>query len=394
MEPIPPNILVVDDETEIGKLLKGLFDSMGCQTEVAENGDDAFRRIQKIDYDIILLDFNLPDFDGMDLLKQTRQIKPYIPVIIITGFGTVELAVNAFRSGAVDFFLKPINLELMKQSVQRILAKQQTSEQLTNLRQANQKLNDLHKVKTKFIEITNHELRTPVENISYFVQLLHNDKGKSSEADKQMLLNIIRHNAKDLKNIIDDMHDVLNETNNNNTLRLESFKVQEMLKELIQEFEPLTKKRSMQLLFNWPDEMIDWRGDRQKLQRAFRELLRNALEYTADGGRIRLICSILDDKLHIRISDNGMGIPVPEHDNIFRRFYRVHDTECYSASSNSFMGAGTGLGLFIAKSIVEAHNGLISLESTVGKGSTFTVELPMRGAISKSRLRLLKNYQQ
>lgn len=235
----------------------------------------------------------------------------------------------------------------------------------------------MEKNKNKFVDITSHELRTPVSNILTFTELLQERAAEVLQGDGQQFLSVIADNAARLKLIVDDMHSSLFETDLKDRLNVELFGVQDFINELVHEFEETAKKRSLKLSVKLAKKPREWQGDRLKLQRGVRELIENAIKFTPDGRRIEILCDLAKDKLRIQVIDEGIGISDKEKFKIFDKFYESQESQYHSTSDSDFMGAGTGLGLAAAKSIVEAHGGRITVDSTVDKGSSFTIKIPM-----------------
>lgn len=118
--------------------------------------------------------------------------------------------------------------------------------------------------------------------------------------------------------------------------------------------------------------------DYREIKRAVRELIQNALKFTDKGGKVTLALKNVSvkDQIYITVTDTGIGIPIDKQDLIFEPFYEVQDVMHHSTSKTEFMGGGIGVGLSLAKEIVESHNGEIAVESTPDEGSTFTIVLP------------------
>lgn len=372
MENSKTRILVADDEEPILNVCESFLSRNGYDVSLAENGHEAIQSLIQNDYDLVLTDYNMPDINGMELVQRIRQSKPHIGVIMMTGYGTIELAVTAMKNGADDFVMKPFNFEQVSLTLERVKKNKEVSEEVRKLRVINRKQEELEKIKNKFIDITSHEIKTPVTNIITFSEII----GDSLSQDQQEFFDIINNSAKRLRRIAEDMHSSLFNSDLKSHLCIDSFKISELVAGLLCEFDNVADDRSLKLQSTFSDNVEEWKGDTFLLQRALREILRNAIKYTPDGGTIQIDCQILKNDLNIKIIDTGIGISEDDQFRIFDTFYEAQDTQHHSTSETAFMGSGTGLGLCVAKSIIEAHNGKISVHSQIDKGSTFTVKLP------------------
>ena len=154
-------ILVVEDEEIIRLMFQQTFESWGFQVDVAENGKDALDRCHRENYHIVVTDLNMPMMDGLELLKRIKIKWPNIEVIVITGYATIESAIDAMKHGAYDFILKPVNFDHVQFTMNKCYSKIRFEAENQELRQANSQLTELNEMKDKFLYITNHEIRTP-----------------------------------------------------------------------------------------------------------------------------------------------------------------------------------------------------------------------------------------
>ncbi len=368
-------ILVVDDEEPIRNVCEKFLTRFGYKIELAENGQDALQSVIHNDFDLVLTDFNMPDLDGMELVKRIRESKPHVSVIMMTGFGTIELAVDVMKKGADDFVVKPFNFEHVQLTIERVLKNREMDQEVRKLRNINRKLEELDKIKDKFIDITSHELKTPVTNILTFSELL----GESSNAisqDQQEFLSIINTSAQKLGRIVEDMHLSLIDTELKSHLCFDPVDLKDLIHNLLDEFKNVANNRSLTISSNFSENLCEWNGDEFQLQRAIRELLCNAIKFTPDGGKIQIDSTLVGDDLELKVIDNGIGISDDDQFKIFDKFYEAQNTEYHSTSETGFMGSGTGLGLCVVKSIIDAHDGKILVQSQLNEGSTFTIKLP------------------
>jgi two-component system phosphate regulon sensor histidine kinase PhoR len=194
-----------------------------------------------------------------------------------------------------------------------------------------------------------------------------------NEVDRERLEVIIR-NAMRLSFLIDDMLNLSYLETGQAHLDIEEVALRDVIQEAILDTKDMAREKNLNIQVNVPPDFPTLMTDRKKLDMIVMNLLSNAIKYTSEGGQISFKVWLDGDKAFVAISDTGMGIPSEEQEKIFDRFYQVED-------SLTRQHGGIGLGLAIVKSFVELCQGRIWVESTTDKGSTFTVELPLRPSL-------------
>ncbi|HOT93028.1 MAG TPA: ATP-binding protein [Anaerolineae bacterium] len=236
---------------------------------------------------------------------------------------------------------------------------------VASLREANQRLSELDRLKSNFISIASHELRTPLMIVQGFASFLREQASGDMTSDLDMVL----RGASKLQAIIDQMTNLNYLEAGLSELKQEKIIVQELIAELEEEWRPLAAAKQQNLHVNMPPTPILIRGDRGKLNLAFSNLLNNAVKFTPENGHIEIHVILHTGRVEITVVDTGIGIPKEELTRIFDRFYQVED-------HLTRHHGGLGLGLAIAKEVIEQHNGRIWAESVEGQGSRFRVILP------------------
>ncbi len=241
------------------------------------------------------------------------------------------------------------------------------------IREQNERLKELDRMKSEFLSTAAHELRTPLTSILGFSEILL--KKKLDEERRNRFLKIINEESAGLAGLINDLLDLS---------RIESgrgFKVKKAPTDLrgiilqnVDFFKPEIDKHTFKV--NLPDDLAKIEADKGKIDQVMENLLSNAIKFSPKGGKIAVSLKKADRLVKISISDTGMGIPKKDLPHIFEKFYRAENASMQAIG-------GTGLGLGIVKYIIESHGGKISVESEVGKGSTFSFTLPIR--TSKTR---------
>lgn len=375
---MPYSVLIVDDEESIRSLCEDLLSRWGYETASAINGFDGLEKVKNGSFDIVLTDISMPGCDGITFLEKARDYDPQLEIIVMTACGTIDIAVDAMKKGASDFLLKPLSFHHMAATLRKCAEKLELARENKELNEVNQKLRELNEKKEKFINITGHELKTPVSNASAFVELLMDYMVDNKDEVLSELLGELYSVIEELVSIVNNMHDLSALDKGWLKLDIREFDMISSISKITQEFSPVLKQRNMTLTWTADKEQVFYRGDRRRINQILRELIQNAVKFTPDGGRVEVsLFSQENDTLIIQVKDNGIGIPGDKLTDIFEKFYEIQDIYSHSTSKTSFMGGGMGIGLSLVKEIITAHRGHILVESELEKGSLFTVELPL-----------------
>lgn len=223
---------------------------------------------------------------------------------------------------------------------------------------------DANKAKLQFFTNISHELRTPLTLIADPVNYIMHDDNLNSQ--QRSMLQIVQRNVLVLTQLVSEILDFRKVQNGKMELRLSDFNLSESMKQWIMLFSASAQKKHIAISMDAPDAVM-LRADQDKIERICYNLLSNALKYTSEGGEITLTAKEEDGRVMISVADNGCGISSDELPYIFDRFYQAKNA-----------GRGTGIGLAIVKAFTELHHGEVSATSVEGKGSTFTIHIPVR----------------
>ena len=375
----PTRILVVDDEVGIREGCRRVLVPQGFEVDVAENGPVGLRKLRESRYDVLLLDIMMPGMSGMEVLRQARQIDPDLICIIITGYATVELAVQAVREGAHDFIAKPFSADLLLQVVNRELERRALrkeaervralEEEARELARAKAELQKLEAVEGRFMLSLVHILRAPVAVLQNTIQLIR--QGYIPPEEQPEMLERAETRAGELLATLDDLLLLAYLKEGIGLSRAETVSLAEVLEGVLATMRPRAERRGISL-------EVDVRGDSRvranpdHLRALWSHLIDNAIRYTPSGGRVT-VSLWTDPERNLAVgtvSDTGIGIPADEIPRIFEEFYRTEE-------GKRMQETGTGLGLPIVRQVVETYGGSIEVESEVGRGTTFRFTLPI-----------------
>ena len=385
---MPDRILVVDDEKIILELTSMILKSKGFDVFTAGGGDEGLQLVEEHRPSVVLLDYMMPVMDGMTVLKKIRKSFPDTYVIMFTGKGSEEIAVELMKAGASDYVLKPFNNQDLVERIENVLKirrvellnKELRLERERLLREIEewnlelerrvaQKSCELEKAHAEIVQAEKlatlghlsagmaHEIRNPLNSISLFAQILKpvmaEDAEKASYIDK-ILKEVDR---------IDDILVKLLAASKRPRFELQNLSLGEVIQNCLSSFqEQLTSQEIEVKLDLRPSSPI--LADPAELEQVFNNLFANAIYEMPQGGALSVSLQQDNTHLDITVSDTGGGIS-PEHINmIFDPFFTTKKK-------------GTGFGLSVVLRIIKTYNGHISVDTQEGQGSVFNIRLPL-----------------
>ncbi len=355
-------ILVVDDDESMRDSCTQILTKDGYQAESAKDGASGLEQIKEKKPDLVLIDLKMPGINGLELLEKTREIDPNIIAVVITGYATIESAVEAMKIGAYDFLPKPFTPDELRIIIKRGLEKRKLIHETESLRREKKLMEE------NFITMVSHQLRSPlVAILQYFEVILGGMVGEVSEKQKEMIRKA-QSRLENLMNLINDWLDVARLDSGQIIEKLKPLSLKKIIESLLEEMQPLAQEKDIYLELMPSSGNENVMGDEESLKQVFSNLLTNAIRYNKPKGKVKISIKENGNFIITEVQDTGIGISKDHLPFIFDQFYRVKRTEDQKIK-------GTGLGLSIAKKIVEAHGGSIQVSSEEGQGSTFTVFL-------------------
>lgn len=377
-------VLIVDDNPHNIQVLGSVLKVANYQIGFATNGKQALEILnQSNDYDLVLLDIDMPILDGYEtckIIRSTEKLK-YIPVIFLTAFTEEENIVKGFDCGAQDYVFKPFNprellarvdthiqlknkTEQLKQMNQ--LLEKKVEERTAELKTALEKAEAMNRLKSNFLANMSHELRTPLIGILGFADILIEDLKDPEYKEMAQKIYLSGMRLSETLNLILDLSKIESEKHEFNFEMVDLIKE---TKEVLNLFSKTAEKQGLYLKSSFSHPSIQINIDERAYRTILNNLINNALKFTVEGG-INVDISLQETLVEIKVKDSGIGIPEEYHDIIFEEFRQVSE-----GLGRNF--EGTGLGLSITKKLVEKFGGEISVESELEKGSTFIVKLPI-----------------
>lgn len=378
MTVIDTRILLIDDDSGDAFLVNEALqriDRRNYTVTHASSVADAETRLADSPFDVILLDLNLAESNGIDTLRRLQLIiERETPVIVLTGLEDEDTALELLVEGAADFLRKSeLKPETLSRSIQYTLRRQSLLGELhsTNvlLKQKNTRLAQRFDAAQQFVDNVSHEFRTPLTVIREYCSIVRDGLDGPVNAKQSDHLEKILHRTDDLALMVDDMLDVSKLGAGLLAVWRQPCDIVDLIAEVETMIRSRAAARGVQFRVDLADDLPEVYCDAEKARRVIINLAINAIKFTPAGGSVRLWSRAECDGIVVGVTDTGAGISQSNLEEIFKRFRQV-DTEVRSSTK------GFGLGLSIAKDLVELNMGEINVESKVGSGSTFTFTLP------------------
>ncbi len=434
MTEAPIRLLIVDDSPEDRELYRRLLAQGSGQAYEfleAETGEEGLRLAHDRNPDCLLLDYRLPDVDGLEFLSRLRAER-LIPVIVLTGQGNEAVAVEAMKSGAQDYLLKGgvtsdrlqhavrnaiekvalrrrveesaaelaeanaalrrmyddlevlveqrtaelsvANQELKREIRVREWAEQERARLLVLEQAARKQAEEANRTKDEFLATLSHELRTPLNAILGWVQVLRT--GKLDPAAGARALETIERNARSQAQLIADLLDVSRIITGKLRLDFKPVELRRIIDSALETVRPAADAKGILLDISIGPLASPALGDADRLQQVIWNLLSNAIKFTPRAGRVEVRLREEGGNAVIRVTDSGIGIRPDFLPYVFDRFRQAE-------GSITRTHGGLGLGLSIVRHLIELHGGTAEVESTgEGEGATFSVRLPLRAELT------------
>lgn len=349
-------ILVVDDSPDNVFLIKTILEEEGYTVSTAENGASALTQIEEDACDLVLLDLMMPGMDGYEVTRRIRgntQLE-YIPILLITAHNAPNVA-QGLDLGADDFIRKPV-------TVDELLARVRS---LMRLKHSIDERDEIARQREDFVSRLTHDLRTPLVAADRILLLFQQGALGSLSAQMEEVITIMARSNTNLLAMVNTLLEVYRFEAGRKTLAFQPVNLSQLLQEVSGELTPLAQAKGL-LINLFGEDLSVIIGDRLELHRLFTNLLGNAIKFT-DTGSITIRLTSQTQIVIIEIADTGSGIPEHEQATLFERFRQ-----------GTHKSSGSGLGLYLSRRIVEAHEGTIQVSSQFGKGSVFIVNLPVK----------------
>lgn len=366
--PSKPRLLVVDDEAALMHALCDTLRDRGYEVEGFTSGEDALAALQQDRFDVLLTDLMMPDLDGLELLRRALGIDSDLVGLIMTGQGTIGTAVEAMKSGALDYILKPFKLSAIMPVLSRALAvrrlRAENAELQRRVQQRTAQLEAANRELEAFSYSVSHDLRAPLRKLEAFSGILVSDFEEALPEEARSLLERITANARRMSQLVEDLlrFSRLSQQPVTRTLVDLQALVQEVTDELLRE----ERNAHVSVQVGPLPERV---ADAALLRQAFSNLLSNAMKFSRhrEDAKIEVGAEQQEDEYVFFVRDNGSGFDMKHAHKLFEVFQRLH---------SGGEVEGTGIGLSLVQRIIHRHGGRIWAYAEVDRGATFYFTLP------------------
>ena len=375
------NILLVDDEKDFRDILAKRLARRGIHTLEAAGGEEALRLLEEKPVDVIVMDVKMPGMDGIETLRRVKKRDPSAEVILLTGHTNTQDGVEGIKCGAFDYLSKPIKIEHLAQKItqahnktRRILAERQEAEFRERIQQqmvVAERLVALGTMATGVAHEINNPLAVIQDSAGWLGQILATPEmsGIPRRADFEKALDRIHKAVDRARRITQQLLQVVKTQSAelSDSAKMTEVNLKKLAEECIALVEPEASLKKIKIyLESVEPHPIAW-TDPYSLLQVLLNLLTNSIQATDAGGRITIALHASLEEARIAVQDTGCGIP---HENLAKIFEPFFTTKG--------VGQGTGMGLYVSWGIVTKLGGFISVESQAGKGSNFTITLPVK----------------
>ncbi len=391
------NILLVDDRPSNLVALKAMLEQDGHELVLAGSGEEALRRLLKQEFAVILLDVQMPELDGFETASmiRSRDRTSYTPIIFLTAHDTDETHVTrGYELGAVDYIFKPIVPEILRAKVRvfvELLRKTEQVKRQAELERSHaelelrvreraaeaRRLAEREKMQRDFVAHVSHELRTPIAAIKGYAETLR--CGAMDDLRRRLgFVKTIERHADRLGALVEDLLTIGALERGRAPCRPGPVRLAGLVSRYVASVGPLSRRKGIAVSVEAPRALVA-RADEDQVTQVLQNLIDNAIKYNRPGGMVEIEARAEGAFARVDVRDTGIGIAPGDLPLLFTRFHRTDAAKAMNIG-------GTGLGLYIVKTIVESNGGRIWAESAAGKGSTFSFILPLhKGRVSRRK---------
>jgi two-component system sensor histidine kinase/response regulator len=363
------NIVVIDDDPSAYTLVRHMLLTMNkpdLTVEWVETYEQGLSALADKQYDVYLIDYRIGGDNGVNLLRKAVELNIDAPVIILTAYGTYDVDMEVMHLGAMDYLdKKHLTPELLERSIRYALERKRNERELKRL---HDRVSSLEQLKTDMIRLAAHDVKNPLATILLTVQIIQKLCETEDWEKLPRLLDSIHDSAAKIQSITSSIlslerieelhHDSLHEVD-----------LRAVATAVYKDHEPYAQQKSQVFTLQVPDEPIYILSTITLLSQVIDNLVDNAIKYTPPKGHITVRAQKQGTHAVVEIEDDGYGVAEEYHTRIFQPFFR--------AVIQDDQEGGTGLGLYLVKSVMVRHGGEMIFRSVEGQGSTFGFRLPL-----------------
>jgi signal transduction histidine kinase len=364
-------ILIVDDDAHLRETLRDLLEMEGYKVFEAASGADAMKMVVSDFFHVILMDFNLTDKTGIEVIKDIRKLNTDSQILMMTAHASLDTAVKAIQESVYDFLIKPVDFNYLRRAIkkaeEKLYLEQENKRLIDMLKHNNEELDRLNGMKSKFMSMASHDLSNSLMTLQISFEMLAATITPNGDQKKKM--DFISASITQISRLIGDLVDWASIEQGKFRLEKNYFEMDKMVEEMVVGPRGRAQQKNIEIATGVAPGLKMVCADKRRIGQVLLNLLENAIRHTQRGGKITVFVSPLEDNVCVSVTDNGEGIDPEVLPKLGQSFYQP-------AGGKSPHGR-LGLGLSISKEIVQSHDGRIIVESEgVGKGSSFKFVIP------------------
>jgi signal transduction histidine kinase len=355
-------ILIIDDEEIVLDSCAAILEDSEFELVTASNGNQGLALLNEFNPDLVFVDLKMPGISGIEVLEKIHEHDSTIVTIVITGFATVSSAVEAMKQGAYDFLPKPFTPDQFRLITQRGIEKRKLVLETIALRREKEILRE------NFAAIVSHELKSPLGAVQQNLFVLEAELGNLLSEKQQERFGKMKSRIAGLIDLIHTWLRVISVDIDAIKDQFEPMSISSVLENAVECVQPHATRKDINIVTSLKGSTSLILGEESTLTEALVNITTNAIKYSHPESAIDISVEEQGKYVTISITDNGVGIAEEDLPHIFDDFYR--------GKSGRETARGAGIGLAISRRIIETHEGTISAESELGKGSTFVIQIP------------------
>lgn len=358
----PIRVLLVDDDEDEYIITRRIISEIVGRKHLldwASNYEQGLSMIEEGRHDIYLIDYRLDQKNGLDLLQEAIEHGCTQPMIVLTGQEAREVDIQAMKLGAWDYLVKGrIDAAALERAIRYTLEHKKVLDVLL----------ESQKQREKFVATLTHDLKTPIKAEFRIFELLLAERFGPLTEDQKLVVNEMLRSNRFMYQMVDNLLTAFKFEEGQMVLRMETIDLNELVSSTVMlDLTGLAQDKAQSLTMDLQTDMPPIPADALEIKRVIYNLVQNAINYTPKGGKIVVKSRFNGHKAYITVEDTGPGIEETIQKSLF---------EPYASMAKRYRHIGTGLGLYISRKIIEAHQGELSVDSRLGEGSRFTFSLP------------------
>lgn len=365
-------ILLIEDNPDYSLITRRILKRASVAYEVVtvSEGKAGIDEIINEEFNVILCDYRLPGYSGLDILRQMKKHGKDIPFIVVTSAGSEKIAVDLMKEGASDYLVKDTSYEnilpmVIQRAIDRFNARKEKEWLEKALIDSNEKLKQMYAIKSDFTSMVSHELRTPLTAIREGISIVLDQAVGEINNDQREFLMVAKRNVDRLKRLIDDVLDFSKLESKRMEFKMTAEDLNMLVQEVVEAQRSVAQKKGLSVEIDLDSTFDRILFDRDRITQVLTNLMSNAIKFTQNGEIIvRTKKDNNSNVVVLSVQDAGAGISEEDLPKLFQKFQQL-------GRGNARKTGGTGLGLAISKQIIEQHGGKIWVESEIGKGSIF-----------------------